>query len=175
MAHNNLSGLLIPEGRYKEALRHSEEALRLKPDYVEACYNSAIALEKMGRMRDAIVRYSEALRIKPGDALIYNNLAWLLATIPAIEGGDAVRAVALAQRACELTGNRRVPYLDTLAVAYAAGGDFKQAIVTIEGAIGLAHSSGQTQFIEEMTSHLDLFRHGKTYRRPAAASASSHP
>ena len=174
MAHNNLSALLIPEGRLKEGLQHSEAALRLKPDFVEACYNSAIALEKMGRTRDAIVRYSEALRSKPADPVIHNNLAWLLATIPTIEGGDAVRAVALAQRACELAGNRTVPYLDTLAVAYAAGGNFKQAIVTIEGAITLARSSGQTQYIEDMTSHLDLFRHGKAYRRSATASASNH-
>jgi len=175
MAHSNLSGLLIPEGRFKEALRHSEAALRLKPDYVEACYNSALALENMGRMRDAIVRYGEAIRIKPDYPPIYNNLAWLLATIPATEGGDVVRAVALSKRGCELTSNHLAPYLDTLAVAYAASGDFKQAIVTEENAITLARSSGQPQYIGDMTSHLDLFHHGRIYRRPAAGSASSHP
>jgi tetratricopeptide (TPR) repeat protein len=56
--------------------------------------------------------------------------------------GDAVRAVELARRACELADNRQAGYLDTLAAAYAAAGRFREAVATIERAIEVAGATG---------------------------------
>ena len=93
-----------------------------------------------------------------------NSLAWLLATLAPAQGGDPIRAVSLAQRACELTGNRVATDVDTLAVAYAAAGRFNDAIATAQKAIELARSAGQTQLVSQIEMRLELYRGGRAYR-----------
>ena len=85
-----------------------------------------MALARTGKIKEAIVHLEQTLRLHPGYGQIENNLAWLLATHAPSEGGDPVRAVTLAERACARTGNRVFAYLDTLAVAYAAAGRFRK-------------------------------------------------
>ena len=113
-AHNSLGLALEKVGRVQEAIGHFEQALRFQPDFVSAHLNLGNALEQTGEFRAAIQRYEEALRIKPDSIEAQNNLAWLLATLAPANGGNPVQGLALAQRVCELTGNRAAPYLDTL-------------------------------------------------------------
>ena len=126
-AQNNLALGLLQLGRRTEAIEHWEQALRIKPDYAGVHYKLGLAFEKMGRVQEAIGHQEQAVRLQPDFADACNSLAWLLATHPPAQGGDPARAVALAQRACEFTGNRWAGYLDTLAVAYAAAGRFEDA------------------------------------------------
>ena len=60
-------------------MEHWEQALRLKPDYVEAHCNLGVALEQAGRLQDAIGHYEQALQIKPDCAQARNALARLQA------------------------------------------------------------------------------------------------
>jgi protein O-mannosyl-transferase len=162
-AHYNLGVALQQTGRLPEAIGHYEQALRINPDDAAAQNNLAIALQQTGRLREAIGHYEQALRIDPDDATAYNNLAGLLATLAPTEGGDPVRAVPLAQRACELTGNQAAVYLDTLAIAYAAAGRFNDAIATAQKAIDLARSAGQAQLVREIEMRLELYRVGRAH------------
>jgi tetratricopeptide (TPR) repeat protein len=152
-----------------------ERALRLKPDYAEAQYNLGVALARLGRLPEAVGHWEQALRLKPDYAEAENNLAWLLATLAPADGGDPVRAVTLAEWACELTNNRVAAYLDTLAVAYAAVGRFNDAIATAQKAIGLARSAGQTQVVSEIETRLELYRAGRAYRAPASVTSPHGP
>jgi tetratricopeptide (TPR) repeat protein len=127
--------------RHQEALSHFDQALRLKPDYVEA----------------------------------QNGLAWLLATLPPTEGGDPLRAVALAQQVCEITDNRSPMCLDVLAAAYAAAGRFNDAIPTAQKAIDLARSAGQPQVVKGIEARLQLYRAGRPYRQPIAVPNPHNP
>jgi protein O-mannosyl-transferase len=45
--------VLARQGKWREALPHYEEALRLNPGYTEARLNLAVALERMGRSTEA--------------------------------------------------------------------------------------------------------------------------
>ncbi len=119
-----------PQGRIPEAVEQYDEAVRIQPNSAVAHNNLAIALVQQGRPDEAIKHYEQALRLKPDYPEAQNGLAWQLAALGPAEGGNPVRAVALAQRACELTGNSDVTCLDTLAVAYAAAGRFNDAITT---------------------------------------------
>jgi tetratricopeptide (TPR) repeat protein len=166
-AHYNLGLALARTGQVPEAIEHYEQALRIKPDYAEAHNNLANVLLQAGKVQEAIGHYGQALRLQPDFADAYNNLAWLLATHTPAERGDAVRAVGLAQRACELTSDRRAGYLDTLAVAYAAAGRFSDAIATAQKAVELARSGGQSKLVGEYEARLELYRSGRTYRQPA--------
>jgi spermidine synthase len=164
MAHNNLGSLLHKAGKLQDAIWHYEEALQIKPNLAETRCNLGDAYWQAGKVHDAIGQYEQALLIKPDLVVAQNNLAWLLATLPRAEGGDPVRAVSLAQRACELTANHVAADVDTLAVAYAAAGRFSEAIATAQRAIELARSDGQTQLVSEIGIRLELYRAGRAYR-----------
>jgi tetratricopeptide (TPR) repeat protein len=166
-AHYNLGIALGQVGRIEDAIGHYEQAVRIEPEYAEAHYNLGIVLDRGGRMSEAIEHLEKALRIMPDSVPAQSRLAWLLATLPQAEGGDAVRAVGLAQRACTLTGNRVAANLDVLAAAYAAAGRFDDAIGTAEKALELARAGGQPRMAEKIESRLQLYRDGQAYRQAA--------
>jgi tetratricopeptide (TPR) repeat protein len=171
-AHNNLGNALAQAGKLDVAIGHYERTLAIRPDFAEAHYNLGMALWRSGRAREAMAHWEQALRINPDYTDAQNNLAWQLATIPQAEGGDPVRAVTLARRACELTANRQPTYLDTLAAAYAAAGRLREAIVTAEKAEDVARAAGQSQLIERIEARLQLFRDGHAYRESVGTTGS---
>jgi spermidine synthase len=124
-----------------------------------------VNLLRLGRTREAIQEYESALRVDPDYPSAQNNLAWLLATLAPADGGDAARAVSLARRACESTGYRLAAYLDTLAAAYAADGQFNEAVTTARKAIQLAQTRGESEVAKEIEARLELYRSGQAYRR----------
>ncbi len=174
-AHFNLGIALGRSGRTEDAIAHFEQALRIKPDYAKAHHALGLALEQVGKVQEAIGHFEQALRVVPDYVMAQNNLAWLLATLAPAEGGDPVRAVSLAERACQLTNHRVAPYLDTLAAAYAAAGRFTNAVTTAQAAIELARSSGQTQVVTEIQQHLQLYRSGRAYRPSTGVTSPSNP
>ncbi len=171
-AHKNLGDALLRAGRVQEAIGHYEQALRLKPDSAGARFNLGTVLEQAGQPREAIKQYEEVLRIKPESVEAQNNLAWLLATRTAAEGGSPAQGLGLARRVCELTGNQVPPYLDTLAAAYAATGQFSNAVATAQQAIDLARAAGQPQIAREIQMRLDLYRSGQAFHYPAPDATS---
>jgi tetratricopeptide (TPR) repeat protein len=173
--HKNLGTALVQVGRIQDGTNHFEQALRIKPDDDETHFYLGLALSQLGKTPAAMEHYEQVLRIKPDHAEAENNLAWLLATVPSARGGDPVRAVTLAQQACQRTGNRLVPYLDTLAVAYAAAGRFDDATTTAERAIELARSNGQARLINELSGRLELFRNRRVYRESANVAKPDSP
>jgi len=74
ISHYNLGHALASEGRLDDAIDHYLEALRIKPDCVEARNNLSLALSKQGRLDEAIDHYLEALRIKPDFEKAHYNL-----------------------------------------------------------------------------------------------------
>ena len=164
-AQRNWGHALEHLGKVREAIKHYEQALRIRPDYAEAHTDLGNAMLHEGNVQGSLAHHEQALRITPDSAEVQNNLAWLLAILPPAEGGDPSRAVSLAERACELTGNQVPAYLDTLAAAYAAAGRFNDAIATAQKGIELARSAGQPQVVSEMEAHLQLYRDGRAYRQ----------
>ena len=74
LAHISLGEALDAKGQTDEAIRHYEEALRLKPDHPSAHINLGAALDDKGQTDEAIRQYQEALRLKPDQAQAHNNL-----------------------------------------------------------------------------------------------------
>ena len=82
--HSNLGMAFakIP-GQLPAAIAHYEEAMRIKPTYVDTLNNLANALAKMpGRSADAIAHYETAVRLQPDLAITHYNLAVALAQLP---------------------------------------------------------------------------------------------
>jgi tetratricopeptide (TPR) repeat protein len=162
-------------GRPEEAARQYEHALQINLADADTHGRLATALIQLGRTDEAIEHLEESLRIAPDVPKVQNNLAWLLATLPPSQGGDPLRAVHLAQRACSLTGNGTPAYLDTLAVAYAASGRFNDAVLAARNAIERAYATAQSQLASEIEGRLELYRNGRTYQQSADATGGRNP
>jgi len=89
-----------------------------------------------------------------------NALAWDLLTTSARATRDPQRALELAKRAVEVAPV--ADWLDTLAVAYAALGDFESAVVEQQKAIAAARAQGRTD-LRAFVKRLALFENRETY------------
>jgi tetratricopeptide (TPR) repeat protein len=88
----------------------------------------ADAYLNIGKHAEAIADYEKALTLQPKDAILLNNLAWVLATSPQANLRDGKRAIQLATEACDVTKYETAYMLSTLAAAYAETGDFETAV-----------------------------------------------
>ena len=59
--------------QHVDAIADYNEAIRLKPDYVEVYFNRGNAKYSLGHHEKAITDYNEAIRLKPDYAEAYNN------------------------------------------------------------------------------------------------------
>ena len=105
--------------------------------------------------REAIQHYQEALLLDPNDALSHNNLAWLYATAEDARFHDPRAALEHARRAVELTHWKEAGFIDTLAEAQYASGQYAEAVHT------------QTRALELEPQNQELRDHMARYRQAA--------
>jgi tetratricopeptide (TPR) repeat protein len=113
----------------------------------------------------AAARLEQALQLQPDSVDALNDLAWLLATCPEAKLRDAAKSLQLAKHAAELTGKKDPGVLETLAAAYAAGGQFAEAIKTVEEATKLCDPARQQELLETLQNCRQLFESGKPLRQ----------
>jgi protein O-mannosyl-transferase len=162
-AYNNLGNDLVVEGKVDEAMADYRHAWQIYPEGGDAQKHMAEVYWRQGNTQKAIEYWKEALDHEPDSMDVLNNLAWVLATTDPSDGGDPSQAVALAQRACELTDNREATDLDTLGVAYAAQGKFSDAAGAAEKGIELARADADEELAKKIEGRLQLYRAGKAY------------
>ena len=164
-AHNDLALDLVSRGDLPAALEHYAQAIKIEPQDTEAHRNMALALIAAGRLSEARSQLYETLRLKPDYVDALNDLAWMLATAPDAKVRDAHEALRLAQHAAELTRQKDAGILETLAAAYAEGGNFAEAIGTAEAALKLCDGPSQKGTLEALRNCLQLFRASKPVRQ----------
>jgi protein O-mannosyl-transferase len=74
MAHSNLGHMLLERGQVDAAVRHFNQAVELKPDFVEALNNLGIALKQTGQLEGAIAEFKKAVAVDPTLADSHFNL-----------------------------------------------------------------------------------------------------
>jgi serine/threonine-protein kinase len=94
---------------------------------------------------DAVAHYQEALRLEPNMAEAHNNLAWLYATSEDPKFRDPKAALEHAQRAVQLTQWKEPGFIDTLAEAYYAGGNYREAVKAQEKTLELEPDNQEYQ------------------------------
>ncbi len=147
-----------------EAVGHYERSLEIKPDQPAVLDNLARLYHRRGEVEHALELWEKALRLDPDLPEVLNNLAWVKAAYKEENFHNPEEAIKLARRACELSGYNQPGMLDTLAVAYAAGGDFPEAIKTAERAIELARDMKQEDLAEGIHGRLELYKMNKPYQ-----------
>jgi tetratricopeptide (TPR) repeat protein len=161
-AHNNLGSTLRSRGRVDEAIEHYQRALAASPEYADARYNLGLALHLRGRTREAIGELERLEGGHPDHADGLSMLAWILATSRNAALRQPTRAVTLAERAAALAASD-ASTIDTLAVAYAANGQFDRAVAAGERALGLANGRGLKGLAAEIEARIALFRKNQPF------------
>ena len=154
----SLGDMLRDEGDLAAATAEYAALVELEPTYINAHVCLAAALAAQGQEAESIAQLNEALRLDPNLVEALNNLAWELATSPRAELRDGPRAVALAQRACELTHFQKTLFVGTLAAAQAEAGKFDNATASAERACDLAAKNGETNLLRKNQELLARYR-----------------
>ncbi len=77
-SRHNYACTLDAQGKYPEALREFEEAIRLRPSNAEAYNDKALTLMKLGRNQEAIASFQLSLQIRPTSGAARNLAALFL-------------------------------------------------------------------------------------------------
>lgn len=160
-SHNNLAAIYYQQENIEQAIIHWNETVRLEPENAQAHNDLATAYYKQNNIQSAIVHFSKALELKPKWIQVMNNLAWLLATAPQHELRNPAEAIRIAEQACELTEFQQTDILDTLGVAYAAAGQFTEAVSAAEKAMELAQKNNNPNLADEIRKRIELYQNQK--------------
>jgi rhomboid protease GluP len=116
------------KGDLGKAQQAFESALGKNPTTAEGQRLLADLYAEQKFYADAVQHYKEALQIEPNSAASHNNLAWLYATSEDPKWRDPSAALEHARRAVELTQWKEAGFIDTLAEANYAGGNYHEAV-----------------------------------------------
>jgi TPR repeat protein len=127
----------------------------------EYYYGGITVPRNLGR---AIAYFQRA--VEGGSVTARNNLAWLLATADDPKHRNGERAVGLIRPIALYSGSWQ--YLDTLAAAWAAAGEFDKAVATARQAIEAAgrQSAGDAVELPAIERRLAGYRDGRAHVEP---------
>jgi tetratricopeptide (TPR) repeat protein len=162
-AHRQLGAIALKRADPGAAIVHFERALALDPASPEGYLRLGAALTALDRVAEAIGAYRRGLETRPDSVELMNNLAWKLATCRDPRLRDVEQALRLAEEANRLSGNQQPVVLDTLATAYAAASQFKEAVAAAERARQAAVAAGSGELAEEIAERLELYRRGTPF------------
>jgi tetratricopeptide (TPR) repeat protein len=166
LAYENTGVGLAARGQYAQAVEYFRKALAIEPNHAEGHYDLAKALSRMsGAHKDEPIReLREAIRIQPLHSQALTHLAWIRATDPDSRNRNGKEAVALAERACEITRNRELLPLASLAVAYAEAGQFDRALQVAGQGEQAAIEQGDAKRASIFAALSVTFRRGMPFR-----------
>jgi tetratricopeptide (TPR) repeat protein len=172
LAHVNFATLLAELGRFDDAMREYTEAVRLAPGDPRPYYLMGKASLHHGQSAGALKYFRDALQRQSDD---FETVTWLARVLAADQNPNvrnATEAVSLAERANDLTGGEQPFVLDTLAMAYAEAGRFKDAQAIEQKAIDAATAANSQKSVPEMQQRLQLYQAGQPYREDFTRSTT---
>lgn len=123
----------------------------------------------------AVADFAQAARFNPGDGTYWNEAAWLLATSPIDELRNGELAIRYALNACEATEDPPYGFIDTLAAAYAAAGEYEFAFAMQNKAIAKAGDAADDALLKEYKQRRALYAAKKPFLRNSASKDSTQP
>jgi len=171
-AQCNLATLLACRGEVDAAIACYQKALQIKPELAEARCNMAVALSEREKTLKALGKRRDAMRVQPNNVVLLRSTAWMLATNPNASVRNGIEAMALAERALQLSGGSEPAVLDALAAAYAEAGRFAEAAAAARKALALATRQNKPAAADAVRARMALYEAGKPYRQTPPPSPS---
>jgi len=165
--HTMLGTVLSGLDRHLEGQDHLNMAIRLDRQYVDARASVDLADEllKAGKLKQAAYHYRQALVKGPGYVPALIGLASILAAADDESLRDGQAAVALAEKACELTRHNAPVALAVLAAAHAESGRFEHAVFFVGNALAAARNMKNESLAAWLEQDLRLYQRNKPTRR----------
>jgi tetratricopeptide (TPR) repeat protein len=137
-AYLNLAGILAREAKWEAALQNCNLAMKLRPGFFRTSILRANINLNLGRDRNSLADLNQVISLHADDetdAFALSQRAWLRAVSHDTAVHDPKAALADARLACRLNYWQKATYIEALATASAAVGDFEGAIRYEEQAI----------------------------------------
>ena len=164
----NLGNAYATEQRLDLAIRSWEKAIELQPDYPMPHNNLGNAFLLEGQTAKAIQQWKLALQYMPDLASAQVNLAWVLATCPDASLRDGKTAIALADRAWQLSQGRNPVALRSLAAAFAENGQYADAFAAAQQ--DLQMSRGNPGLAAQIQEQLKYYQNHQPFRDQTLAA-----
>ena len=174
-AFYELGDLLAATGAFVEAVPLLERALELSPESAELQAGLGSARLGAGDPDAAVTAFREALAIDPSNPNALGPLAGILAAHPQRDLRNPGEAVRLAERLAGQFSFREPRSLDLFGAAYAAAGDFRNAIQAAERAATIAEGAGAADLAAVIRQRLALYRAGRPYVGPLRMNYAPRP
>jgi len=156
-AHLNLGHILLETGKLEQSVEHLAEALRLRPTEPIANYYWGQMLHRRGRRKEAATYYRRAIEFDSECVPPMLGLVALCITDGRATSAETKEALALARKACDLTGRKALEPLRVLAGMYAVAGEPGEAASTARTALDVARAAGDQNSGRQIRRMLDFY------------------
>jgi tetratricopeptide (TPR) repeat protein len=167
VADNNLGWCLVWANQLQPAEFHFRHAVAAKPDRAEYRYSHAMVLFLLKRDAEAQAQLDEARRLNPEWVATRARINRLVALADDPKPHELRSSRMLQEMFCRLDGDRNPEWLDTLAFAYAAEGNFAAAAAAARRALRAAEQAQAGEWVPVLRERLAAYAAGKPIR-PAA-------
>jgi Flp pilus assembly protein TadD len=156
--HYNIALILRGRGQRDEAAFHLQKELQINPANAEAHSDLGVVWLEEGRVNEAIDEWQKTLELDPANLNAQVNLAWTLATFPDSTIRNGAKAVELAERAFQVSGERDPRIYQVMAAAYAEHSQFDAAVGAAEHGAEVARRQGNNVIADALQSNAELYR-----------------
>ena len=172
-AHLNLGRILLETGKFEESVEHLAEALRLGPTDASANYYWGYVLHRQGKPKEAATYYRRATDLDAEFTPAMLGLASLCIADERATPAETKEALALAKKACDLTGRKDLQTLRILAAMYAVAGQPGEAVSTARTALQVARAAGDQFSVRQVEGMLKLYEKLAASRKGSAAKSTN--
>jgi serine/threonine-protein kinase len=161
-AHVALGEALRRTRQVRASLVPYEEALKLNPQAAQARWGYALALVRLNRHREAVDWLTSAMALHPDRPEFTHLLARVLASAPDPSVRDGQRAMQLVESL--LTGEKTTELGETMAMALAEVGDFRQAAAIQRGVLDAVRRGGVAEDMRRIEANLEMYERQQPLR-----------
>jgi tetratricopeptide (TPR) repeat protein len=151
--------------KFDLAISDQTQAIRLMPQKHEGFIHRGNTYLETGNYNLAQSDFERAVSLDPQSSWACQALAWFYATCREKDFRNPAAALKFAQKSLVLAKDKPLdPGLyETLAAAYAASGQFHQAVETQKKAMARLSQGKRPADASDVQNRLDLYRNGKSY------------
>jgi len=172
-----LGQVLVANGKWEQSVEHVAEALRLKPNEPVANYLWGYVLFRRGESKEAAAHYRRAVELDAEFVPAMLGLVTLCVVDRQATVEETKEALALAEKACDLTGRKELQPLRILAGMYAKAGQFGEAAKISRTALDVARAAGDqdsARKVQQVLAHFEKLEADSRRASPVQPKVTNH-